>query len=214
MSVPANRLQAYIDMIVLDHGFFRGLWNNLHEIAPGVWRSNQLAPIQIRWMARRGIRTIINLRGPSVTGSHVLEKRACDKYGITLINARLFSRGSPTIEEVERLFAAFEAAEKPMLMHCKSGADRAGIGSALYWLWAGLPPEEATRQLSMRYLHFRQAKTGILDHFVETYIAAYRETGIGFRDWLYTDYDRSAMMSGYKSSRLGNLFVDRILNRE
>ena len=214
MSVPANRMRAYVDLVLFDHGFFRVFWHNLHEIAPGAWRSNQPSPLQIKGLARRGIRTIINLRGASTMGSHALEKDACERLGIRLVNARLFSREAPKPEEVERLFAAFEAAEKPFLMHCKSGADRAGLGAALYWLWAGLPPEEAARQLSLRYLHVRHAKTGVLDLFIETYVVAHRASGIAFRDWLHNEYDKNAMMAAHNSGRLGNVLVDRILNRE
>lgn len=214
MSVPMNRLQATFDMFILDHGFFRVPWRNLHEIAPGVWRSNQPSPSQIRDLERRGMRTIINVRGTSTMGSHALERDTCEKLGLTLVNSRLYSREAPRVEEVERLFAAFEAAEKPMLIHCKSGADRAGLASALYMLWSGQPPEEAMRQLSWRYLHVRHAKTGVLDLFIETYVAAHRETGIGFRDWLHYEYDKKALTAAHRSSGAGNVLVDRILNRE
>ena len=55
-----------------------------------------------------------------------------------------------------------------MLMHCKSGADRAGLMSVLYrFLHEGVPLKEATQELSLKYGHFRQADTGILDYFFE-----------------------------------------------
>lgn len=214
LSRPANRRSAYLDMMVFDHGFLRIGWRNLHELAPGIWRSNQPSPSQIEAFARRGVRTIINLRGPSTWGSYVLEKKTCDRLGINLIDARLYSRMPPTPQEVETLFDVFERAERPILMHCKSGADRAGLGAALYLIWAGRPPEEAARQLSLRYLHLKHAKTGMLDVFIEAFIAAHRERGVSFRDWLHHEYDKTEMMAAFESSRLGSAVVDRVLNRE
>ena len=56
-----------------------------------------------------------------------------------------------------------------MLMHCKSGADRAGLMSVLYrFLHEGVPLKEAKKELSLKYGHIRQAHTGILDYFFET----------------------------------------------
>lgn len=211
---PGNRRRAHWDMMVFDHGFLRLTWRNRGEIAPGVWRSNQPSPTQIAALGRSGIRTIVNLRGASTWGSYYLERAACEEAGIRLIDSRLYSRMPPTLEEVESLFAVFESAERPLLMHCKSGADRAGLGAALYMLWDGRPPEEAARQLSLRHLHIRHAKTGVLDRFIDTYARAHRETGVSFLHWLRTDYDKQAMMAEHDSSRLANLIVDRVLRRE
>lgn len=214
LTAPANRRRAFWDMMVFDHGFLRIWWRNLDQIAPGIWRSNQPSPLQIRDLSQRGIRTIINLRGPSSWGSYYLERQTAAELGIKLVDARLYSRMPPTPEEVEALFEVFASAERPLLMHCKSGADRAGLGAALYMLWAGHTPEEAARQLSWRYLHFRHAKTGMLDDFVDAYAAARAATGIKFQDWLHTEYDKQAMMDAFHESRAGNFLVDRVLNRE
>lgn len=214
LARPANRRRAYLDMMAFDHGVLRLWWRNMDEIAPGVWRSNQPSPEQIRDVARRGIRTIVNLRGPSSWGSYYLERETSGALGIAMIDARLYSRMPPTPEEVEALFALFETADKPLLMHCKSGADRAGLGAALYMLWAGRPPEAAARQLSLRYLHVRQAKTGVLDRFIEDYARTHRQSGIAFRDWLHTTYDRQAVMDAHRASRVGSFLTDRILRRE
>ena len=58
--------------------------------------------------------------------------------------------------------AAFLAKlEYPVLVHCKSGADRAGLFAALFLiLREGATVAEAREELSPRYGHFRHAKTG------------------------------------------------------
>ncbi|MEL6921947.1 MAG: tyrosine-protein phosphatase [Pseudomonadota bacterium] len=215
ISRPWNRFQAWLDMMILDHGFLRVTWKNLHEIDDGVWRSNQPSPRQIRMLAEKhGIKTIINLRGSSAWGQYHLEHATAADAGIRVIDCRLFSRKPPTVAEIEQLFATFEEAERPFLMHCKSGADRAGIASALYMLWKNRPPEEAAKQLSWTYLHMKHAKTGMLDEFIEAYVIAHAATGIGFKDWLHAEYDQRAMVRNFKASPIGNWVVDRLLMRE
>ena len=46
-----------------DHGFFRRYWSNLHQIAPGVYRSNYPNGRRFPKLAELGMKTILNLRG-------------------------------------------------------------------------------------------------------------------------------------------------------
>ena len=70
--------------------------------------------------------------------------------------------------------------DKQIILHCKSGADRAGFVAALYLIvHEGRSVDEALRQLSARYGHFRFSKTGILDAFFERY-AEIRAISDGF----------------------------------
>ncbi len=214
LNAPGSRRRARFDMNVNDHGFLRRFWTNREEFAPGAWRSNQPSPEQIADIADLGIKGIINFRGPSDWGSYLLEEEACRKHGIELLNIRLYSRKIPYPYEIHNLIEGFEKVPRPFLMHCKSGADRAGLGAAVYMLYIGRPPEEAARQLSRRYLHFSASKTGILDAFVEAYRVAHADTGIAFLDWLDNEYDADAVKDSFQASRTGNLLVDGILRRE
>ena len=178
LSTPDGRLRARRELIWGDHGFLRARFQNLHQISPEMWRSNQPSPRQIGDHAReRGIRTIINLRGTSTRGYYLLEKEACAANGIELIDFQVFSRDTPTVETIFAAKDLFETITYPALMHCKSGADRAGIMSVFYKLFReGAPLDEATGQLSLKYLHVKQGKTGMLDHFFETYRGFNAET--------------------------------------
>ena len=138
-----------------------------------VVRSNQPSVAQIhRYKRELGLKTIINLRGYNPTqGRYQLEAKACENAGITLINTRVHSRGLPTAEQINLLKELVEEFETPALAHCKSGADRAGIFAVLYCHFRlGQPIDDAKDQLHWTYGHFRSAKTGILDHFFESYI--------------------------------------------
>ena len=72
----------------------------------------------------------------------------------------------------------------------------------------------AKQQLSKKYLHMREGKTGLLDAFFEAYIEAEDATGIGFEDWLKTEYDREQLKADFLSSGQAKLRLDWILRRE
>ena len=57
----------------MDHEILRALYHNQSKVAPGVYRSNQPSPNRIKTWAKKGIKTIINLRGASNQGSYLLE---------------------------------------------------------------------------------------------------------------------------------------------
>jgi len=214
LDAPGARKAARYDMNVLDHGGVRWLWTNRHEIAPGVWRSNQPSPEQVADLAQMGIRTILNFRGANQWGSYLLESEACAAHDITLVNGRLYSNTAPKREEIHAALALMEAAEKPMLMHCKSGADRAGLASVLYLLAHGAEPDAAARQLSWKHAHFRFTRTGILDAFVAAYADARHTTAIGFLDWVDTVYDPETLTARFTETRGGNQLLDWVLRRE
>jgi protein tyrosine/serine phosphatase len=109
----------------------------------------------------------------------------------------------------------FEAVEYPMLMHCKSGADRVGLMSVLYrHLKEGEPVERAIRQLSIRYGHVRKADTGVLDYFFQRYIEDNRRQPIAFFDWVDTRYDPEEVQGSFQARGWANRLVNGILKRE
>jgi len=214
LDAPGARARARFDMLVLDHGALRLFWHNMGEVMPGVWRANQPAPATLARLRDRGFRTVVNFRGASDWGSYLLEREAAARLGLTLIDHRLYSRMAPRKEHVLGALEIFETAERPLLIHCKSGADRAGLGAAICLLGAGRPPAEAARELSFRYLHVRAARTGVLDAFVAAYAEAAAASGIGFRDWVEGPYDPHALDAAFTASRAGSFLVDRVLRRE
>lgn len=206
---------AWFDMIFNDHGIFRLFYRNFFQVAPGMYRSNQPSPNQIRRAARAGIKTIVNLRGASEKGYYLLERQACEACGIELVDFMVRSRDLPSAASLHEARALFERIRTPALMHCKSGADRAGFMSALYLLvHEGRPLEEARRQLHWFYGHYRQSKTGVLDHFFDAYKAHRDATGEDFFTWVDTAYDPEALSREFHSARWANLLVDRVLRRE
>lgn len=215
MSTPWQRLIGYLEMLFVDHGVFRVIYSNTHKVSPRMYRSSQPAPFQIRRAAELGVKTIINLRGKRDCGSYLLQKEACARHGITMIDFPVSSRDAPRKTDMRRLKELFAQIEYPALMHCKSGSDRAGLGAALFLALAeNRPLEEAVAQLHLKYGHMRHAKTGILDHFFETYQRRNQAQPIDFLIWADEHYDPEALKRDFHSNRWANLFVDRLLRRE
>ncbi|MEM9032255.1 MAG: hypothetical protein AAGB18_06370, partial [Pseudomonadota bacterium] len=72
---------------------------------------------------------------------------------------------------------------------------------------------------SWRYGHVKSGKTGILDHFIETYRTVAAADGAEpnrahFLDWVENRYDRAALKESFKPTALGNLLTEQVLRRE
>ena len=110
--------------------------------------------------------------------------------------------------------ALFNSIQTPAMMHCKSGADRAGLMSALYLLIVeARPVREAARQLAWKYGHVRQAKTGLLDAFFAAY-APYEDDGVAFFDWVDNIYDPDEITRNFQARGWAVRLTDTILRRE
>lgn len=215
LATEAGRKRAWNDLFWADHGFLRQRFSNFHWISPEMARANQPSPEQIARYAEMGIKTIVNLRGQSDTGYYWLEREACAKHGLVLVDAPLGSREAPSKERVYRAKEIVETIAYPALMHCKSGADRAGLMAVFYKHFReGVPIDQALEQLSLKYLHVKHGKTGLLDFFFQTYLEETRENGKSFLDWVRDDYDPARVKAAFKPTAWGNVLVDVILKRE
>ena len=199
----AAKKRAVWYLLLLDHGIFRSVWRNFAEIAPGVFRANQPSPeMMVRYM-RRGIRTVVNLRGPSGDPPYLLEQMACRRLELTMIDVPgLSARKAPSRSSLLEALSALRAAEKPVLFHCKSGADRTSLVAAVYLLAeCGASLSEARKQFSPWFIHFKWTATGVLDHILDLYQAAQAQTSIGFEDWLRTAYDPDLVEQSFDAER-------------
>lgn len=215
LNNPAHRKQAYRDLTWGDHGFLRLRFANHHHIGGGMYRENQPSPKRIAQLAGMGIKTIVNLRAESPKGFYLLEEEACKVHGIILVNFRMYSRDVHIAEKIRAAKELFETIEYPALMHCKSGADRTGIMGVLYrHFHMGDTIEEAMEQLSFKYLHVKQGKTGMLDFFFNDYLKYAKTHEISFIDWVDTVYDPVDVKARFMAQWSGNPITELILRRE
>lgn len=208
-------LASYADLMLLDHGIFRLLYLNEHKLGLKAWRSAQPAPHDFARFKRMGIKTIVNLRGERMSGSYWLEKAACKRLGLRFENCVVRSRAAPSREELRAARALFDRIEFPALIHCKSGADRAGLMSVLYMhLVEKQPIEQAVEQLSLKFGHIKQADTGVLDHFFACYLADNDREPIAFFDWVETVYSPDEVLSTFRANGVASRILKDILRRE
>ncbi len=221
-ATPEGRKRAMRDFAFGDHAVLRALYDNSHEIAPGVFRSFQPSPAHLAKWAKRGIRTVINLRGEKPSAALFLEEEACARLGLALVNFRVFSREAPSVETLTGLRALYDRIEYPAVFHCKSGADRVGLAAALYlFMKGGQPLDKALKQLSWRYGHVRAGKTGVIDAAFDAYLAHARDAHIPLTDvdaflrWATSGvYDPIAIKRDYRGRWWGNFLTEKVLRRE
>lgn len=212
---PLVRVAAWMQTMFLDHGLLRPLWNRPEHFALGAWRSNQPSPRQLKRLAKQGVKTVINLRGRGNNGAWLFEREACRRHGLTLIDLRMSSRGAPKVEKIRQLAHLESTVEGPLLLHCKSGADRSGFAAGLYLLLSGEGDIAAAKaQLSWRYLHFRGAKTGMLYEFFCQYERAYQHQPLSLMDWVERYYDPEELTRSFEPRGFTSWLVDKVLRRE
>lgn len=201
LSTRLGRVWAYVCYNLFDHGFLRIWWTNLEEIAPGVWRSNQPGPQRMAQYARMGIKSVLILRGSGEKAHFQLEQEAAARHSIKLHVLGIHARKADRAGALLALLRTFEEIEGPWLMHCKSGADRAGLASALYLLSIGRPLSEARKQLSWRYVHLKSTLTGVLDVLLDQYEETLEEEPMDIKTWLETRYDRARLTKEFQEGR-------------
>lgn len=205
ISTQDARRRAKLHLLIADHGILRIYWKNLFEFTPGVWRSNQPTPRRLKQYKDMGIKSILNLRGTISRSPYLFEEEACQDLGLSLISRKLSARKLPRKIRLLELLDGFETIEKPFLMHCKSGADRAGLAAALYLLHIeGATIEEARKQLSFKYLHIRSSRTGVLDSMIDAYAKDNEKNPVPIRQWIETSYDGKKLQKKFNKSRKSN----------
>lgn len=216
LSTGAGRRRAVANYIWKDHAWLRLGFSNAHWISDELVRANQPWPFQFKAWADRGIKTVINLRGGFQTSFRALEVDACRRYGLELVDFVVASRDVPTAEKVLGAKTLFNTVRYPALMHCKSGADRAGIMGVFYKHFRqGQPIAQAISQLSPKYLHVRAGLTGVLDYIFERYLTDGAPAGLSFLEWVQSPaYDPVAIQADFRSQWWGTLLTERLLKRE
>jgi len=156
---------------------------NFHEVDPGkFYRSAQLAKDEFEEIVRKhGIRTVINLRG-SQPGEWWFddEKDELERLNVHMLNLGFSTEHLQTKEDWQQYIDILKGAQRPILVHCRSGADRTGEATAVYVVdYMGASREQALEHVSFKYLHvslFHPAKR----LFVENYEGA---------DWLANKFN-------------------------
>jgi protein tyrosine/serine phosphatase len=146
---------------------------NFHEVIAGdVYRSAQPSAEELEALIRRyGIRTVINLRGDNAEDDwYWEEKRTAERNGAVVVDVGLWGNSPADADQLRILVRTLDHGRPPFLLHCYSGADRAGMASVVALLLrsdTGLA--EARGQLAWFLGHNPLGKAGCHDRLFERY---------------------------------------------
>jgi protein tyrosine/serine phosphatase len=131
---------------------------NFHAVKEGAfYRSAQLDKEELHRVVRdHRIRSVLNLRGAHPgQGWYDDEIAVAQELGVAHYDYGLSAYRFVTRRQIGEVLDIIRNAPKPLLVHCKSGADRAGLVSALYrFAEEGTSVDQADQQLSLIYGHF------------------------------------------------------------
>jgi protein tyrosine/serine phosphatase len=152
------------------------LVGNIHVVVEHqFYRSAQLDKVTLaRVIQEDGIKSILNLLGARPDEDWYRDEIAVSKArGIDHHDYGIGASNVVSPDQIDELLKIVRDAPKPILVHCKNGADRSGLVAALYLAKVqGVTVEEAAGQLSLYYGHFPWliSNTGAMDESFRIYV--------------------------------------------
>lgn len=181
-----------------DHTWLRWILPNRWRVDADLLRSGHPSKASLRRLKRAGLRSILSLRGGADNTPNTAERVAAHDLGLELRFIRMRTGALPEAQTLLLLLDRLREMPKPMMVHCKSGADRTGLAVTLYrHVIKGEPLPKARRALAWYYAHFNWGRAGIVHALLDAYCAAHDATGIAFEDWVRTQYDPAALTKAY-----------------
>jgi hypothetical protein len=177
---------------------FRRPWfqGNLGIVDAGlVIRSAQPTDHLPNWIRDYRIRSILNLRGGGPADWwYVDEVKTAQADAVSLYDFPMSATRRPTRRQLLVLIDTLRSCPYPLLIHCKSGADRTGLATALYLMVRrGIPPDQAEGAFTIEHGHFPICGPEHLHEPLKEYAAWLVARGLDhspdrFRDWVKNDY--------------------------
>jgi protein tyrosine phosphatase (PTP) superfamily phosphohydrolase (DUF442 family) len=197
---PGRRLRRFQSAINAALAVFLGavvafiIWriatHNVGTVDPGrLYRSAQLDESSLRRLVTAdGIKSVINLRGenpglPWYQGELAL----CRELQVRHADVRWSAEQLPSPAEAEKLLQDFHEMPTPILVHCRSGADRTGLATTLFLIDQDHLPwkKAAARGLSLSHGHFPIYPYFPMDEFVRLYG---ENPGVPLDQWVAQEY--------------------------
>ncbi len=156
--------------------------DNFAEVVPEqVYRSAQPAPDTLeQWHSKHKLATVINLRGGWNNDDWWLaEREVCKRLGIRMVDVKMTASKLPKPEELAILMDALQdPSARPLLIHCRNGADRSGLASAIARILAGQGLDDSVDQaLRIGHGHLPFGSATAMDDFFGLYRKWLTKTG-------------------------------------
>ncbi len=164
---------------------------NLREVSPGqCFRSAQLQGDAFKTViAEKNLKSVVNLRGERKNSAwYSGELELCKTAGLTHVDIDIGLGELPTPQAIQKLVETLESVPRPVLLHCRAGADRSSLGAVFYvHLVEGKPLEQAeAEQMTWRYGYFGMGDARFINEFFRLYHAT--SNGQPLKEWVYKTY--------------------------
>jgi len=133
MKIARRCLFAILIIIGIIFYYFY-VYGNFHAVIDGrIYRSAQLSENKLKKIiSEKKLKTIINLRGKNEGKNwYTKEKKIAEDSGIQYYSFRFVAHSLPNCTQLDALIETLEVAPRPLLLHCKGGADRTGMAGAI-----------------------------------------------------------------------------------
>ncbi len=167
-------------------GVLAAACTGFRAVGDGVFRGPQPGEDQLaRQIAAHGIRTVVCLRGPGEGAAATA--RAAQGAGIRFWQIPMSAMHLPAPEVLLEIWRAAATAERPLLLHCRSGIDRTGLAGAIVALHDTGDLDVARSQLAMLpHGHLGLFRAGAMDEVLDRF-APYA-VQMAFPDWVREVY--------------------------
>ncbi len=173
--------------------------SNLGTVVPGrVIRAAQPTTQLPQIIKDYQLASILNLRGGSFRDTwYSSEVETAQASGVAFFDFPMSPTRRPSRRELLTLIDFFDHCQYPLLIHCKAGADRTGLASAVYLMMKqDQPPRQAISAFTIYHGHIPLFGTERLHQPLDEYAQwlderALSHTPARFRDWVKNEY-RSA----------------------
>ncbi len=159
-----RRILVYLSLLFVLVGlifatcmFYLNEQGNFHTVTKNeMYRSAQLDKDELVYYIKKyKIRSIVNLRRKSNAHWYREELGICKQYGVYHYDYGFSATNILSFKRMKAIILLLKNMPKPVLIHCKAGADRSGLIAAL-WLYKiqNYPFKKAFKQLSITFGHF------------------------------------------------------------
>ena len=170
-----NRLNVfgcYVHFYFFDHGWIRAIYDNYFVVDEKLKRSSHPSYSPLNKAASLGITQVISLRHPGKISYQLLEERWADRLGLKFISYSMSASDISDPSIYLHIFDQINNNSGKTLIHCKSGADRSGLVSALYLLNQSVPQiQKSLQMLNWKFGHFGLGKKAINRKFLHQVIS-------------------------------------------
>ena len=167
-----NLFGCYVHFYFFDHGWIRAIYDNYSVVDEKLHRSSHPSYSTLKKAASLGITQVISLRHPGKISYQLLEEIWTDRLGLKFISYSMSASDISDPSTYLNILDQINNNRGKTLIHCKSGADRSGLVSALYLLNQSVPQiQKSLQMLNWKFGHFGLGKKAINRKFLHLLIS-------------------------------------------